>query len=686
MNEHADYDEFVVQIGPRNDAWYPVTVLRSPAGTGGNGRFPVRDFLHDTTAPTIASAENGPARGFTEDAEGLPLPSEVIGRSLFDALFTGEVLALFERSLGRASAQNRRLRIRLHLNVENASIAPLARLPWELMFRQDRRAFLALSPDTTFVRSLDVPIDAYDLKIIRGPVMVLFVMSNPRGDLNLAAERIAIEQQIAEEAENVKNDDGGPSLVAEFLEQATFAALEEKLHRRDYHIIHFMGHGATSADGEGQLLFHDGVRSGRDFGELLKNEPMIRLVTLNACNTAATSIATGADPFAGVATALVIAGVPAVIAMQFPVSDSAAIAFSARLYSEIGMGRSIEASVDSGRRKIKALRPGQHEWATPVLFLRDPALSSAFRSQDADARRVRERTPAPTGDVIAPRGFVATPKPVMPVTATAVPAAVVATVATQPVAPTPRDSPATVPLERTPSAPSPKKSGTTMRVGIGVAAAVALLLAAKFGAGGKAAAPATTDTTTVADDSARRAVTEADTIARAPRRRQTENDAAAPAVDSAATPPHQAEPDPESEPVARYHFPRRGVNVDVLSTELTGVSGEKPSVAAETELHVTVHYRVTRSAEGASQCSGECPVRLYLLVVPITPKHGNLTCLPSVIEDTTDGGVRTSTATIIAPYEPNTYGLTFGTTLGTECTRGGVSFQARTTFSEFTVP
>jgi hypothetical protein len=103
----------------------------------------------------------------------------------------------------------------------------------------------------------------------------------------------------------------------------------------------------------------------------LKRERTTRLVTLNACRTAEGSAEAGADPFAGVASALVMAGVPAVVAMQFPVSDMAAIAFSARLYSALARGEPLEEAVDSGRMRIKALAPDQREWATPVLFLGD---------------------------------------------------------------------------------------------------------------------------------------------------------------------------------------------------------------------------------------------------------------------------------------------------------------------------
>lgn len=417
MNEHDNIEEFVIQIGARTGDYYPVTVLRSPVGTGGNGRFPVRDFLSQPATPTGSAPASAEAtRQVVDDGEPVPRLSEDVGRDLFEALFTGEIGSLFQRSLGRTSAEDRRLRVRLHLNVGNESIAPLATLPWELMFRQDRRAFLTLSPDTTFVRSLDVPIDFYDLRDVEGSVRVLFVMSNPKGDLNLGAERAAIEQELAEEMASANP----PMLVTEFLENATFAVLEERLHRSNYHVIHFMGHGDLSATGEGMLLFHDGLRSGRDFGELMKSEPMTRLVTLNACNTGTASKTTGSDPFAGVAAALVMAGVPAVIAMQFPVSDKAAIAFSARLYSEIGLGRSIEASVDSGRRKIKALRPNQTEWATPVLFLRDPALSAFNTSRRSKGSA---ELAGPTGDMIVPRSLM-TPMSTPAVSRVVVPAPV----------------------------------------------------------------------------------------------------------------------------------------------------------------------------------------------------------------------------------------------------------------------
>ena len=68
--------------------------------------------------------------------------------------------------------------------------------------------------------------------------------------------------------------------------------------------------------------------TGDVFAAWLADEPL-RLVFLNACKTGTTSVRSGVHPFAGVATALIRERVPAVVAMQFPISDQAAIAFAA---------------------------------------------------------------------------------------------------------------------------------------------------------------------------------------------------------------------------------------------------------------------------------------------------------------------------------------------------------------------
>jgi peptidoglycan hydrolase-like protein with peptidoglycan-binding domain len=105
------------------------------------------------------------------------------------------------------------------------------------------------------------------------------------------------------------------------------------------------------------------------FANLLSDQDRLRLVVLNSCEGARTTLS---DPYAGVATTLIQLGVPAVVAMQFEISDDAALLFAEELYTNlIGRQDPIDASVAEARKAVYTeLDP--LEWATPVLFVRDP--------------------------------------------------------------------------------------------------------------------------------------------------------------------------------------------------------------------------------------------------------------------------------------------------------------------------
>jgi hypothetical protein len=96
----------------------------------------------------------------------------------------------------------------------------------------------------------------------------------------------------------------------------------------------------------------------------------LRLIVLNACESAASG--DGFDPFAGVATSLVLGGLPAVVAMQSPISDQAAIAFSQAFYQRLAAGDPVDAAVAEGRQAVHSADRDNFEWATPVLFMRTP--------------------------------------------------------------------------------------------------------------------------------------------------------------------------------------------------------------------------------------------------------------------------------------------------------------------------
>lgn len=393
------YEDFDILIGPAVNGHHQVTVTQSKAGKGGGVTFPesllaLLSGEIDDPDSADAGAERGRLRDSSQPSAPKVLTPEEKGRHLFKSLFADNVLDLFRQSIGSSGSAGKRLRVRLQFDLDDPTIARIAELPWELLYDTKQRTFLVQSSDITVVRGLSTLKSGTttDMKPITGPIRVLLAMADPERTLNLKAESAKIMKELDALVERQASATGvRREIEAEFLEDATFAQLEEKLDKEDFHIIHFMGHGDFDAAHQGQLRFNDEWRSAKDLALVLRNEKNTRLVTLNACRTAESSGAPGVDPFAGVAQALVNAGIPAVIAMQFPVSDKAAIAFSSRLYSELGAGKSIEEAVDAGRRAIVGQSKGI-EWATPVLFLQETvSFEMAARPVPAAA--------APTADV-----------------------------------------------------------------------------------------------------------------------------------------------------------------------------------------------------------------------------------------------------------------------------------------------
>ncbi|MGA4838951.1 CHAT domain-containing protein [Streptomyces sp. G45] len=79
-----------------------------------------------------------------------------------------------------------------------------------------------------------------------------------------------------------------------------------------------------------------------------------------------------AEPFSGLAQALIGAGVPAVVAMRGRVSDASAGRFSPALMKGLAANQTIDEALSAARRRMSHLpRHTAVEWATPALFLHE---------------------------------------------------------------------------------------------------------------------------------------------------------------------------------------------------------------------------------------------------------------------------------------------------------------------------
>jgi hypothetical protein len=199
---------------------------------------------------------------------------------------------------------------------------------------------------------------------------VLVLAPEPRdvAALDLAGERRGLEA-LQDRVANVE---------VEFLPTSDLTTLRAALLDREAQVLHFMGHGGFDPKtGEGCLYLEspggasDPVPAGT-FVDTIRDFPGLRLVVLNACNSGRAGGGEMAQPFAGLAPALMRAGIPAVLAMQLPISDRAAIAFSEAFYRRLGAGDPVDAAVSEGRLAIARADRTSAEWAIPALFLRVP--------------------------------------------------------------------------------------------------------------------------------------------------------------------------------------------------------------------------------------------------------------------------------------------------------------------------
>jgi len=158
-----------------------------------------------------------------------------------------------------------------------------------------------------------------------------------------------------------------------WLEGQTWEDLQQAMWGGPWHIFHFIGHGVfDQASDEGCIaLSNEENRSrllgARNLARLLDGHYPLRLVLLNSCEGARGS---ARDAFSGAAATLVRRGIPAVVAMQYEITDEAAIAFARTFYRAVANDLPVDASVAAGRTAISM--DNALEWGTPVLYMRSP--------------------------------------------------------------------------------------------------------------------------------------------------------------------------------------------------------------------------------------------------------------------------------------------------------------------------
>ncbi len=289
-------------------------------------------------------------------------PVQEFGRQLFEFLFPAEVREHLNAVRRQAAQEDSPVQVWLRIGSPE-----LAALPWEFLYDPGQDDYLCLS--TSLVRYLEV-LEPRRALAVTPPLRVLGMVARPGelGTLNVDHEKRRLQEALAglERA-------GGVELS--WVAGQTWWDLQSALDQGGWHIFHFIGHGGFDQhSGEGILALtgeDGGVHrlAASDLGLLLGEHHSLRLVVLNSCESARSSTS---DVFSSTAAVLIRRGIPAVVAMQYDISDEAAIAFARGLYKAVAARHPVSQAVTRARLAIKLTRPNTLEWATPVLYLRSP--------------------------------------------------------------------------------------------------------------------------------------------------------------------------------------------------------------------------------------------------------------------------------------------------------------------------
>jgi tetratricopeptide (TPR) repeat protein len=286
------------------------------------------------------------------------------------------------------------------------------RYPWELLHNGDH--FLLVSGVFTLSRVLLRPERPIGCELpVHPPFRVLYIAASPADCVPLETERSfdAMQQALSPliDAGQIFLDRLEPPTFSQLVRYLSLyggaGMLDDSDTALPCYVIHFDGHGAY-----GRLCPKDGcevvnapdARKCRDCGTSLRrivpqtylcfcdDEGMnrfidtqslrdlllssdIRLAVFSACETATLSDEPSASQAAGhstvdttLATALVTAQIPAVVAMPFSLQDDLSPTFMLHFYEALAEGRTLEEGLARARQAMLPMQ--QRSWFIPVLY------------------------------------------------------------------------------------------------------------------------------------------------------------------------------------------------------------------------------------------------------------------------------------------------------------------------------
>lgn len=322
--------------------------------------------------------------GWRADFVHLPVPDtfKVLGEHLYRLAFPGDVGSMFVAAHDEARTTGATLRVVLSIKDAEAE-RWLADLPWEFLYRPDPNGFF-LAAESSFVlsRFLDYREGRADIVPHPLPLKVLSVVAVPSASADVGLD--AIRAAAWELAATLQSDPNRVVVESVPWERLAPGRAEGK------DVIHVIGVARASGgtmeidlpgsagQSEQEIVRLAEAPTPRPAGWQPPRLVVLHLLEANPFDYAAT--------FGDHARALVRKGVPAVLAMQYPMPPGEMVGFATAFYDALSRGTPVDEAVQGARGRFRQQPAGATDrlFGAPVLYL-----------QAADSRLVPPPGPTP---------------------------------------------------------------------------------------------------------------------------------------------------------------------------------------------------------------------------------------------------------------------------------------------------
>jgi hypothetical protein len=243
----------------------------------------------------------------------------------------------------------------------------LEQVPWETVYDLERAIFLAAEPNYCVIRTPNIECEPIPTMKESGEELCLLAAVPEGSGLGIEQELNNLKRAV----KLVRN-----LRVSDLRGRVTPDSIEESLQCIRPDIFHFVGHGQLNSSGDVTIRLNS-VEGGQDEFWTTADQfslpfarPTTRLAVFNCCyggHAARTSLS-------GLGPLLLRRGVPAIVAMRYPISDQIARTFSELFYNTLLKGENggrVDMAIQYARARLFANATAD-QWrsvVTPVLYL-----------------------------------------------------------------------------------------------------------------------------------------------------------------------------------------------------------------------------------------------------------------------------------------------------------------------------